>query len=268
MYDLCRHIKTNGKRCQSPALSGSAFCYFHSRVHTMAKAKSTIWDNIYLPILEDPASIQVAIHQITSAYLCSRLDARHTGLLLYALQIASQNIDRKTFHSDSEIVRSMTVTEEGDELAPEKEICESSDCASCNRRDTCDRYYPDDENCDSDEEEENCDSEGDDNDSGVDDCDSDEEDEEPAVPSPAPPGIQRLQRAILARLPELKALRPSGDGPDHGIRQPAEKLKPEGSLSLIPPENPNLSATPGEIIIPVLANGEPLYPLRSSIRTG
>jgi hypothetical protein len=183
--------------------------------------------------------------------LSSRLDARRTGLLLYAIQIASQNIDRKTFHSDSEIVRSMTVTDEGDELAPEKEVCETSDCANCNRRDTCDRYYPDEEDCDSDEDE-----------------DDPEEDEESAVPSPAPPGIQRLQRAILARLPELKALRPSGDGPDHGIRQPAEKLKPEGSLSLIPPENPNLSATPGEIIIPVLANGEPLYPLRSSIRTG
>jgi hypothetical protein len=145
MYDLCRHIKTNGKRCQSPALSGSAFCYFHSRVHTMAKAKSTIWDNIYLPILEDPASIQVAIHQITSAYLCSRLDARHTGLLLYALQIASQNIDRASSREDPEFVHSMTVTGKGDELAPEKEACEPSDCASCKRQDTCEDYDPPEE---------------------------------------------------------------------------------------------------------------------------
>jgi len=207
MYDLCRHIKTNGKRCQSPALSGSVFCYFHSRVHTIAKTKSTISDNINLPLLEDPASIQVAISQIVSGLLSSRLDARRTGLLLYAIQIASQNIDRKTFHSDSEIVRSMTVTDEGDELAPEKEVCETSDCANCNRRDTCDRYYPDEEDCDSNEDE-----------------DDPEEDEESAVPSPAPPGIQRLQRAILARLPELKALRPSGEAPDSGIRHAAEEL--------------------------------------------
>jgi hypothetical protein len=46
----------------------------------------------------------------------------------------------------------MTVTGEGDELAPEEEICEPGDCASCNRRDTCDDYYPDD--YDSDEEDE------------------------------------------------------------------------------------------------------------------
>ncbi len=230
MYQLCRHIKTNGRRCQSPALSESAYCYFHSRVHTMAKTKATIWDNINLPLLEDSASIQVAISQIVGGLLSSRLDARRTGLLLYALQIASQNIDRKTFHSDSEIVRSMTVTDEGDEQAPEKEICEPSDCASCNRRDTCDDYYPDEDDCDS--EDDDCDSE-------EDDCDSDDEDEEQAVPSPAPPGIQHLQRAILARLPELKALRPPGTDPDSGIRQTAEKRHfgqalCQGTTSVVP----------------------------------
>ena len=30
---LCRHIKTNGIRCQSAALSGESFCYFHERLH-------------------------------------------------------------------------------------------------------------------------------------------------------------------------------------------------------------------------------------------
>ena len=145
MFQLCRHIKTNGLRCQSPALSGSAYCYFHSRVHTMANAKTSTWDDIKLPMLEDSASIQVAISQIAAAFLSSRLDARRTGLLLYALQIASQNIDRACSREDSETVRSMTVTGEGDELAPEKEICEDGDCASCNERDTCDDYDPEEE---------------------------------------------------------------------------------------------------------------------------
>jgi hypothetical protein len=111
----------------------------------MAKTKSTIWDDIHLPLLEDSASIQVAISQITAAFLSSRLDARHTGLLLYALQIASQNIDRVTFCEDSGTVHSMTITSEGDELAPEKEICEPADCATCSRRDTCDDYDPEEE---------------------------------------------------------------------------------------------------------------------------
>jgi hypothetical protein len=145
MYQLCRHIKTNGKRCQSPALLGLAYCYFHARTHTMATAKYIVFDDLKLPLLEDSASIQVAISKITAAFLCSRIDARHTGLLLYAVQIASQNIDRDSERENSEIVHSMTVTSEGDELAPEKEICEPGDCATCNRRDTCDDYDPEEE---------------------------------------------------------------------------------------------------------------------------
>jgi hypothetical protein len=27
---ICRHIKTNGARCGSPALPGQVFCYFHN----------------------------------------------------------------------------------------------------------------------------------------------------------------------------------------------------------------------------------------------
>ena len=79
------------------------------------------------------------------ASLSSRLDARRTGLLLYALQIASQNIDRRSSPEDSGTVHSMTVTGEGDELAPEKEICEPADCAGCNRRDTCKDCDPEEE---------------------------------------------------------------------------------------------------------------------------
>jgi hypothetical protein len=106
----------------------------------MAKAKSAAWDDIKLPMLEDSASIQVALSQIMAAFLGSRLDARHTGLLLYALQIASQNIPRSSSREATEMVHSMTVNDDGDELAPEKSICEIGDCASCNQRDTCKDY--------------------------------------------------------------------------------------------------------------------------------
>jgi hypothetical protein len=39
----------------------------------------------------------------------------------------------------------MTVTNEGDEMAPEKELCEPADCPSCNKRDACDDYDPGEE---------------------------------------------------------------------------------------------------------------------------
>ena len=38
-YDLCRHIKTNGVQCQSPALAESQWCYFHSRLHQAAGSR-------------------------------------------------------------------------------------------------------------------------------------------------------------------------------------------------------------------------------------
>jgi hypothetical protein len=145
MFQLCRHIKTNGKRCQSPALDESAYCYFHARTHMMAKPNYIKFDDLQLPLLEDSASIQVAISKITAAFLSSRIDARRTGLLLYAVQIASQNIDRDSERENTDIVHSMTVTDEGDELAPEKEVCEPVDCVRCKRRDTCDNYDPGEE---------------------------------------------------------------------------------------------------------------------------
>jgi len=119
----------------------------------MAKAKTSEWDDITLPMREDAASIPGAIAQIVAAFLSSRIDARRTGLLLYALQIASQNIDRASFRKDPETVHSMTVTGEGDELAPEEEVCEPGDCASCNRRDTCEDYDPEEEDGELTEEE-------------------------------------------------------------------------------------------------------------------
>ena len=146
MFQLCRHIKTNGKRCQSPALAESAYCYFHVRTHAMASPNFIKFDDLKLPLLEDSASIQAAIFKITSAFLSARLDARQTGLLLYAVQIASQNIDRDSDRENTDIVRSMTVTDDCDEMAPKKEVCEPSDCPGCNKRDTCDE-------CDHNEED-------------------------------------------------------------------------------------------------------------------
>ena len=35
MFKECRFIKANGLKCQSPALRGSPFCYFHSRTRVV-----------------------------------------------------------------------------------------------------------------------------------------------------------------------------------------------------------------------------------------
>src|SRR5258708_33429133 len=66
---LCRHIKTNGTRCQSPALTGELWCYFHHRLHQRHagfRRNSSNVDyrlpgpHIELAPLEDRESIQLA----------------------------------------------------------------------------------------------------------------------------------------------------------------------------------------------------------------
>jgi hypothetical protein len=160
MYKLCRHIKTNGRRCKSPVVTGSAYCYFHARVHVIGKARSTVLDDINLPVLEDPAAIQIAISQINRALLGSRIDARRAGLLLYSLQIASQNIERHHPDEDDEkTVESISQSSEGDDLAPELQICETGECTHCPERHTCDECDPDELEDDDDDEDESGDDE-------------------------------------------------------------------------------------------------------------
>jgi hypothetical protein len=100
-------------------------------------------DDIQLPLLEDSASIQIALSQIVGGLLSSRVDARRAGLLLYALQIASQNIDRRPHPDDDEAVHSVAVNGDGEELAPKVRICEPGDCASCKLGDICADHDPD-----------------------------------------------------------------------------------------------------------------------------
>ena len=37
MHYECRHIMPNGARCQSPALRGKVYCYFHFKLHHLKK---------------------------------------------------------------------------------------------------------------------------------------------------------------------------------------------------------------------------------------
>jgi hypothetical protein len=98
--ERCQHIRMNGDRCGSPALRGREFCHFHIRcapvqvdVSTSATVPPTPF---FLPVLEDAPSIRLAIAQICEHLLHRRLDAKKAGVLLYAMQVASSNLDRES----------------------------------------------------------------------------------------------------------------------------------------------------------------------------
>jgi hypothetical protein len=93
----CRHLKTNGTQCGSPALKGKELCYYHEQnrpepVELYMDGERYCDGRIVLPVFEDAHSIQTVIRQVVQLMLTRRIERKDAGLLLYALQIASGNL--------------------------------------------------------------------------------------------------------------------------------------------------------------------------------
>ena len=141
MYMICRHIKTNGLRCQSPALKGARFCYYHDKTHTVGAEPHLRFGPLQLPAPEDSAAIQLSIARIGDALINDRLDLKKATGLFYGLQIAAQFIDRKQPFDEDKTVQSAELTSDGHELAPGEFICaDEDDCKDCPRADLCPRH--------------------------------------------------------------------------------------------------------------------------------
>ncbi len=124
-YELCRHIKSNGQRCHSPAASGEDWCFFHARLHfrhrAIRSANPKIEVNkLYLPPIEDRESIQVAASLLVAALSTGHLDEKRATAILRALQLASKNLSEFpiTEPRPESIVSSYQPTLDGIELAP------------------------------------------------------------------------------------------------------------------------------------------------------
>ena len=126
-YLLCRHIKTNGVQCQSPALTDAAYCYFHSRLqqrhsgfrHTPETAAALIpGQHIELAPIEDRESVQVALSVVINALATGQLDIRRATALLYGLQLASSNSAATNLRPyPPSVVLSVDSTPEGFDIA-------------------------------------------------------------------------------------------------------------------------------------------------------
>ena len=95
----CRHVKTNGTQCGSPALKAGELCYYHEHnrpqpVELYLDGERYCDSQIVLPVFEDAHSIQTVIRQVVQLMLTRRIERKDAGLLLYALQIASSNLKR------------------------------------------------------------------------------------------------------------------------------------------------------------------------------
>jgi hypothetical protein len=97
MIRHCEHVKTNGRFCGSPAMRGRHYCFFHlnlagQRLRAQQFAARGQGHLPELPPLEDAASIQIALMQVTEWLLRGMIDHKTAGLVLYSLQTASCNL--------------------------------------------------------------------------------------------------------------------------------------------------------------------------------
>jgi hypothetical protein len=94
----CRHIRVNGFRCGAVSLRGESLCYYHHTSHRrrhQPPAGDPQLEHIPVPLIEDRASIQIALNDIIARIATNAIDPRRAGLILYALQIASSNLPKE-----------------------------------------------------------------------------------------------------------------------------------------------------------------------------
>ena len=175
-FAVCRHIKTNGRRCQSPALTGGALCYFHRNLHRShrrpqsAEALTSNWqesaiasesgghedpfviarayplqNEIQFPPLEDAESVQLATSVLFQAIATGQIHFARARLLIYTLKIASINqralavaraADHAAHQDSTAIPNHVVRTTHGRALAAPDHAAPSQAVASPNAADT------------------------------------------------------------------------------------------------------------------------------------
>ena len=92
----CTHIKVTGVRCDSPALRGEQFCYFHQNAHRGVRRppQSRLHP---IAMIEDEESIQYALMEVINALMRNTIDVKRASLIIRALHIAVKNAARVKF---------------------------------------------------------------------------------------------------------------------------------------------------------------------------
>lgn len=115
----CRHILPSGAKCHALALRGNVYCYFHSRLKGLAGENRDLQKTFMIPLIEDRASIQMAINEVLYALGANKIDPRRAAQYLYGLQLSIQNLSRLPDLAAPNSVSNPEYPENGELLAPE-----------------------------------------------------------------------------------------------------------------------------------------------------
>jgi hypothetical protein len=157
MYMKCRHIRTSGLPCDSPALRGGHFCYYHSQLRVHAAIPDRKYKPIVLPTPDDFAAIQLSVGRINEALIDGTIDLKKAACLFQGLKIAAHFINPKRYFFAEGTVESAEQSAGGDQLGPRAYNCgEEDDCNECPyaTADQCTKWRPADKKKDNDTDDE------------------------------------------------------------------------------------------------------------------
>jgi len=81
----CQYIRLNDQPCTQPALNDNVFCRFHEFLDHPLPTQQ-------IPFVEDATTLQVALMQVIRSLQRGEINRATAGTILYALQIAAQNL--------------------------------------------------------------------------------------------------------------------------------------------------------------------------------
>ena len=123
-YLLCRHVRTNGRRCQAAALKDELWCYFHNKLHARHRQVRPVGQGpgpgaLDLPAIEDRDSVQVALSLVVSALAGGKLDEKRARAIFHGLTLAARNLtDLMPLPTSDYRVSSYLPTLDGFAMAP------------------------------------------------------------------------------------------------------------------------------------------------------
>jgi hypothetical protein len=113
----CRYIMTNGERCESPALRGTNYCYFHSRLMRIRRDRRVQETPFTLPDLEDAGAIQLALSQVASGVAAGKLGPEQASVLLRVFRFASDNLRQSAKFASRNAVNAVSDSGDGEQIA-------------------------------------------------------------------------------------------------------------------------------------------------------
>jgi hypothetical protein len=89
----CRQIMPSGRNCQSPAVTGSAYCCHHGTRGEISSRGRAAEHEIEFDPINYPTDLLPAINQIAMALCANRITTRRAAVLLNAVQMAAANLN-------------------------------------------------------------------------------------------------------------------------------------------------------------------------------